>query len=113
MTFDQDFCYVTTTGRRTGKPHTIEIWFAAEHRTLYILMGGGESADTVRNVRANPAARVRVGGETFEAAARVVEDSREAALARRLVPEKYAAHEDGLQEWAETALPVALDLPRA
>ena len=24
-----DFCYVTTTGRTTGKPHRIEIWFAA------------------------------------------------------------------------------------
>jgi hypothetical protein len=24
------FCYLTTTGRRTGRAHTIEIWFALD-----------------------------------------------------------------------------------
>jgi hypothetical protein len=24
----QAFCYLTTTGRVSGRPHTIEIWFA-------------------------------------------------------------------------------------
>jgi len=24
------FCYLTTTGRRTGRLHTIEMWFALE-----------------------------------------------------------------------------------
>ncbi|MFN2613248.1 MAG: nitroreductase family deazaflavin-dependent oxidoreductase [Actinomycetota bacterium] len=105
------FCYVTTTGRRTGKPHTIEIWYAAHDRTLYLLMGGGERADTVRNLRAGPRVRVRLGDETFEASARVVEDADEAARARTLVPRKYAHEEDGLDEWAQSALPVAIDLP--
>ena len=25
---DEDFCYLTTTGRVTGRPHEIEIWFS-------------------------------------------------------------------------------------
>jgi hypothetical protein len=33
----EDFCYLTTTGRVTGRPHTIEIWFALEGGTLYTL----------------------------------------------------------------------------
>ena len=28
-----DFCYLTTTGRRTGNPHEIEIWFAVDPGT--------------------------------------------------------------------------------
>jgi hypothetical protein len=32
---DLDYCYVTTTGRRTGSPHTIEIWFALHEDTVY------------------------------------------------------------------------------
>ena len=24
-----DYCYLTTTGRRSGRPHRIEIWYAA------------------------------------------------------------------------------------
>lgn len=107
----EDFCYLTTTGRKTGRPHTIEIWFAARGNTAYILAGGGDRSDTVRNVRADPVVRFRVGGRTFEATARVVTLSAEARIARELVPRKYAAYEDGLEEWAAEALPVAIDLP--
>lgn len=105
---DEPFCYVTTIGRRTGRPHTIEIWFAGG--TLYLLAGDGERSDTVRNVAANPAARVRIGRATLDARGRVVTAAREAALARRLVPAKYAEEEEGLEEWASDALPVAFDL---
>ena len=37
---DEDFCYLTTVGRVTGRPHEIEIWFAIEGQTLYMLSGG-------------------------------------------------------------------------
>ena len=33
----EDFCYLTTVGRRSGKRHTIEIWFARENGALYLL----------------------------------------------------------------------------
>jgi hypothetical protein len=36
---EEDFCYLTTVGRVTGRPHTIEIWFAREGSTLYMLSG--------------------------------------------------------------------------
>ena len=34
---DEDFCYLTTTGRVTGLPREIEIWFALQGATLYML----------------------------------------------------------------------------
>lgn len=108
---DEDFCYVTTTGRRTGKAHEIEIWFVARGNTAYILMGAGERADTVRNIRADDRVGFRIGTKTWKARARVVTSAKEKALARRLVPEKYASHEEGLEEWAAEALPVAIDVP--
>jgi len=37
---DEDFCHLTTTGRNSGRPHTIEIWFALHGQTLYMLAGG-------------------------------------------------------------------------
>lgn len=30
---DEDYCYLTTTGRVSGKPHTVEIWFGASGDT--------------------------------------------------------------------------------
>ena len=106
-----DFCYVTTTGRRSGRPHTIEIWFALDGRTLYLLAGGGDTSDWVRNIRADGAVGLRLGDEDFIARGRVVEDPDEARTARDLVFEKYAPRNDDLEEWRERALPVAIDLP--
>ncbi len=107
------FCYVTTTGRRTGRPHTIEIWFGRADTTLYVLCGARERADWVRNVLADPAVRVRVGdGGVVPAVGRVLETGTdEDALARRLVLAKYqrpgASDLDG---WGRSALAVAFDL---
>jgi deazaflavin-dependent oxidoreductase (nitroreductase family) len=106
----QDYCYVTTTGRVTGKPHTIEIWFGAEGDTIYLLSGGRDRSDWVRNLRKQPETSVRIGRQTFAGRAREVrERTKEDALARRLLLEKYARHDD-LDEWGRTALAVAIDL---
>ena len=118
MTLDEaelralDFCYVTTAGRTSGRAHTIEIWFDLHEGTVYLLSGGGDASDWVRNIRANPTVGLRLGDHDFLAKARVVEDPDEDALARRVLLEKYTPGYVGdLQEWGRTALPIAIDLP--
>jgi deazaflavin-dependent oxidoreductase (nitroreductase family) len=108
---EEDFCYLTTAGRRTGRPHTIEIWFGASDGGLFLLSGGGQRADWVRNLQADPSVRVRVGSTTLAGMARVVEDPDEDALARRMLAAKYQGWREGrpLSRWASTALPVAVD----
>jgi deazaflavin-dependent oxidoreductase (nitroreductase family) len=107
-----DYCYITTTGRTSGRPHTIEIWFAVGGGRVYVLSGAGEKSDWVRNIRTNPTVGLRVGGVDMLARAAVVEDPQEDTVARRLVLEKYAPRYSGeLDEWGRTALPVAIDLP--
>ncbi len=110
---DATYVYLTTTGRRTGRPHTIEIWAAAHAGRLYLMAGGRERADWVRNLRADPAVQVRAGDEVRAGRARLVTDAAEEALARRLLAAKYQGWRAGedLTEWARTALPVAIDLP--
>ena len=108
---DEDFCYLTTTGRVTGNPHTIEIWFAAEDDTLYILSGGRERADWVKNIRAHPKVSVRVADKHFDATGRILAPGDEDATARKLVAGKYRPRYSGdLDDWERTALPVAIDL---
>jgi deazaflavin-dependent oxidoreductase (nitroreductase family) len=104
-------CYLTTTGRVTGRPHTIEIWFALRERTLYFLAGDGRRSDWVRNISRSPDVRVRVGRRTVTGRGRIVTDPHEEQFARRIVYEKYAAtYEGDLTEWRSTASPVAVDL---
>jgi deazaflavin-dependent oxidoreductase (nitroreductase family) len=109
-----DFCYLTTTGRVTGQPHEIEIWFALDpiaETTLYLLAGAGDASDWVRNLRADPAVTVRVREVTYVAQARVVTDAIEDERARSVVFDKYQPRNAGeLMSWRARALPVALDV---
>ena len=110
---DEQYCYLTTIGRVTGRPHRIEIWFAVERETLYMLSGGGERSDWVRNVRRDPAVTVEIGGGRFAGRARVVTDTAEDKRARALVHGKYARNYAGdLSGWRRSALRVAVDLQR-
>jgi len=87
---DNDFAYLTTTGRHTGKDHTIEVWFALHDGRIYMLSGGGDRADWVRNLRKSPRVRLRIGTQGTTATARVVRaGTKEAQLARELLDGKY------------------------
>jgi deazaflavin-dependent oxidoreductase (nitroreductase family) len=108
---DDDFCYLTTTGRRSGRSHTIEIWFALSGHTLYLLSGGRDRSDWVKNALAQPEVQVRIRERSFTGQARVVSDQQEDALARKLVFDKYTPRDsDDLSDWARTSLPVAVDI---
>ena len=107
----EDFCYVTTTGRRSGAPHTIEIWFALADGAFYLLAEGRERADWVRNMRANPSVTMRVRDVTFPAQARFEHTPEKDERARRLLAAKYQDWTEGaeMSSWARTAVLVALD----
>jgi deazaflavin-dependent oxidoreductase (nitroreductase family) len=111
---DDDFCYLTTRGRVSGRPHEIEIWFALDGRTLYLLAGGGDASDWVRNLRAEPAVTVRLRDTTYAATARGVEAGDESERGRGLVFEKYQPRYSGsLERWRRESLLVAIDVRAA
>jgi deazaflavin-dependent oxidoreductase (nitroreductase family) len=110
---DDDFCYLTTRGRLSGRPHEIEIWFALDGQTLYLLSGGGGRSDWVRNLHADPAVAVRLRATTYQATARVVHEAEESERGRLLVFEKYQPRYSGsLDRWRRESLLVAIDIGR-
>ena len=106
-----DFCYLTTTGRHNGAPHTIEIWFAAhpERDTIYLMSGGRDASDWTRNLLANPRCTVEIGDQAFAGTATMLEGTEEDELARMIVHDKYATGDD-LESWRARAMPFAIDL---
>jgi deazaflavin-dependent oxidoreductase (nitroreductase family) len=110
----EEYCYLTTTGRLSGRPHEIEIWFVIWEGTLYLLSGGGDGSDWVKNLIRHPSVTVRIANYTFSGTARIVSDAKEDTLARPLLAAKYQGWRAGhpLSEWARTALPVAIDFHR-
>ena len=118
----EDYCYLTTTGRISGEPREIEIWFGLDlsqtatrplgrGATLYMLSGSGDRSNWVRNLLREPSVTVRIGGVTQAGRARVVEEPSEDERARRLLFDKYSKSYGGdLEDWRRTALPIAVDL---
>jgi deazaflavin-dependent oxidoreductase (nitroreductase family) len=107
------FCYLTTTGRRTRRPHRIEIWFALHGETVYLLSGDGGRSDWVRNLMFSPDVVLELGDHRRTTRARVVEaGTPEDALARRLLVEKYQeGYGEDLTGWGRSSLPIAIAWP--
>lgn len=112
---EEDVYYLTTTGRKSGRQHEIQIWFGLRDGTLYFLSGGDDGADWVKNIKHDPRVRVRINSRTAPLKARLLRpNSKEDLAARKLLDQKYMGWREGkkLSRWARGALPVAIDLPR-
>jgi deazaflavin-dependent oxidoreductase (nitroreductase family) len=109
----RSLCYLTTTGRVSGNPHEIEIWFAARDGKVYILSGGRDRSDWVKNIAKNSEVRIRFDDQTFTGVGRIVdENDPEDHIAREALVAKYYGWHEGqpLNNWATTSLPVAIRL---
>ena len=81
---EAEFLYLTTTGRQSGQPREIEIWFTRYEGRYYLVAEHREKTQWVQNIRANAHVQVRVGESHFPARARVVDARKEPALAREI-----------------------------
>jgi deazaflavin-dependent oxidoreductase (nitroreductase family) len=115
MLAKEQYCYVTTRGRKTGNPHEIEIWFGIHSDCLYLLSGAKDKSDWVRNLLRDPHVMVQIGEHTFTGLARLIADAEEDWTARHLLATKYQGWHVGraLSEWGRTALVVGIDLEPA
>jgi deazaflavin-dependent oxidoreductase (nitroreductase family) len=104
MNADTQFLYLTTTGRKTGRPREIEIWFVEGDGRFYILAEHGYKAHWVQNILANPRVHVRIGDQQSNGLARGLDPDQDADAylrARQFAREKYG--------WGE-GLPVEIRL---
>jgi deazaflavin-dependent oxidoreductase (nitroreductase family) len=108
----EPYAYLTTIGRRTGEPHRIEIWFAVHDGRIFLMSGGRDRSDWVRNVMANGQVWFEVNGTSFAGMARVIEaHEADDHLARELLVAKYASPANPLADWKKRSLPVVIEFP--
>lgn len=96
-----EFFYLTTTGRKSGNPHQIEIWYVEHEGRYYIVSEGRERADWVQNIIASPPVTYSLGSRSAPQSAgtaRVVDPETEPELADTVSALMHAAYEwsDGL-----------------
>lgn len=74
------YLYLTTTGRRSGLPREIEIWFTRRDERYYLISEHYHRAHWVQNLLGNPRVRWRVGRSTLTGRARVIDPADEPSL---------------------------------
>jgi deazaflavin-dependent oxidoreductase (nitroreductase family) len=86
----ETFFYLTTRGRVTGQPRTIEIWFVTHEGCHYLVSENREASGWVKNLVRDPAVSFRIGnGPTANATARIVTDDATVAAVKKLMDAKY------------------------
>jgi deazaflavin-dependent oxidoreductase (nitroreductase family) len=85
---DRSTCRITTRGRKTGKPHTVTIWFVADGSTLYL---GTLNArrDWVLNLQKTPDVTIDIDGVRVRGRATAIADPAADAHVRELLARKY------------------------
>lgn len=68
------FALLETTGRRTGQPRHTPVGNGLVGETFWLAAARGEAADYVKNLRANPAVRVKIGRRWRSGLAEVLPD---------------------------------------
>lgn len=97
--YKDEFLYLTTTGRKSGQPHEIEIWYVPYQGCYYLCAGGREQANWVQNLIAQPAVRFYVEGQWWDGIANVVHPVDDAGTHRAV-----SALFDAKYQWSEGLL---------
>ena len=107
---DHEYAYLTTTGRRSGRPHRIEIWYRRIDDTIWMIAGGGTASDWVKNLVADPHVSIEIGERTLRGTAFV--DRQDVPEARQALAARYQGWRDGtpLSGWATDGLLVGITL---
>jgi len=91
----ETFLYLVTTGRVSGTPHKIEIWFVEYDGCAYLCSGKGTNADWVQNIQQDAAVQFATGTTPDDHAplqagrAVIVTDADEITAVKRLFDAKY------------------------
>ena len=85
---DRGTLRITTQGRKSGKPHTVTIWFLVDGTTVYL---GTLDArrDWVRNAEKTPAVELDIDGLRLRGRASTITDPTLEAHVRDLLAKKY------------------------
>ncbi len=102
------YLYLTTTGRKSGKPHQIEIWFVERAGRYYLIHEGETRGDWERNIAHDPNVIVHVGSREappIEATGRAVNPATEPELmaaVKALMDAKYQWSDGSITELTPT-----------
>ena len=107
----QKFIHLTTVGRKTGKPRTVELWFAICGNRVY-LSHEGKEAHWMKNINKSSNVAFEIGGKSFAGKARLLEEQTEESwMAKIALYEKYygKASKEVIGDWFSLSKVLAVE----
>jgi len=103
---------ITVTGRKSGRPISIPVWFVLEGDKLYLLPVQGSDTQWYKNVLKNPTIRIAGGGAKAELKAVPITDPKQVSSVAEKFRAKYGPG-DVKKYYSKFDVAVRLDLPAA
>ncbi|HET9919227.1 MAG TPA: nitroreductase/quinone reductase family protein [Ktedonobacteraceae bacterium] len=99
---------ITVTGRTSGRPISLPIWFALESNTLYLIPVKGSDTEWYKNLCKTPTIHVSAHGKTVTASAHVHTDQEHLDHVLELFREKYGRNVQSYYPKYDVAVEVPL-----
>lgn len=99
------YLYLTTTGHKSGKAHTVELWYAYADGYVYLMAHArahGRGTHWYQNLSHDPHVTLRVGQQTFQGQAEPLADPKSPELLTQVTEmfrRKYG--EAAVHQWYE------------
>ena len=97
---DEKYIYLTTRGRKTGNPHSVELWFAMAGKKIY-LSHEGAYTDWMKNILEDDRVEFKIGKNRFRGNARIAKSGEAFELGKHALYLKYygKADKDTIDDW--------------
>jgi hypothetical protein len=108
---DEKYIYLTTIGRKTGNPHTVELWFAVAMGNIY-LSHEGAYTDWMKNILKDDTVEFRIGGRRFKGKAHIYRDGAAFEIGKHALYLKYygEASKDVVDDWFSESTVIEMTL---
>jgi len=106
---DEKYIHLTTLGRKTGKPHEVELWFALGDGKLYLSHEGAHT-DWMKNLAMNDKVSAKIGSLKLDASAKILKKGRSRDVGAKALYEKYykPAKKEVIDDWFSLSTVVEL-----
>jgi deazaflavin-dependent oxidoreductase (nitroreductase family) len=108
---DEKYIYLTTIGRKTGNPHTVELWFSIAKEKIY-LSHEGKHTDWMKNISKNNRVEFRIRNIRFKGRAQIFRDGEAFEIGKHALYIKYygKASEDIIDDWFSESAVIEISL---
>lgn len=79
--YKSEFLYLTTTGRKSGQPREIEIWYVEHEGCYYLCAEHREQTQWVQNIQQHSAVSFWVEGQVYQGTARIIDSAAQPEIA--------------------------------